>query len=154
WASNWSRVYRGRSCGATTSRPLSTARPTSAPGRRCSISSTGGGTASMTEPPTLRSLVTCTPPPWLYSNITLVSFGCSVSARGDCSDREPASLMPLHLRRAHRGRSRSRRVRCRGRWRLLHPHQRDAIAVHPENRVAPAAEVDVLALDRNRAELE
>src|SRR5271156_3343941 len=42
-----------------TSRPLSIARPTFAPGCKRRISSSAGGTASMTDPPTLRRLVVC-----------------------------------------------------------------------------------------------
>jgi hypothetical protein len=59
WASSSSNVYRLRRCGSTTSRPLSTAMPTLAPGCKRRTSSSAGGTASMTEPPTLRSLVVC-----------------------------------------------------------------------------------------------
>src|SRR5207245_1500501 len=59
WASSSSSVYRRRGCGSTINRPLSTTRATVAPARKCSMSRTAGGTASITEPPTLRRLVVC-----------------------------------------------------------------------------------------------
>src|SRR5882762_167634 len=59
WARSSSKVYRRRFWGSTTRWPFSTAIPTLAPGCKCRISSSAGGTASMTEPPTLRSLVMC-----------------------------------------------------------------------------------------------